>query len=88
MQQLNYSTLLTLFSLKHASRVTVMGAALILVLAIFTVVASALCEITSSISYLWVTSDSITRLLMLVLAVYIIRKAFPYIVALHARGVL
>jgi hypothetical protein len=60
---------------------------LVLVLASYSLVADALCEVTSHIGQLWTSSDSLTRLFMLCLAVYVIRKVSPYIMQLHKGGI-
>lgn len=80
--------LLLLLSLKGVVKGMVASAILVLILTVFTALASALCECTSNISSLWQHSDSITRLFLLCLAIYCIRKAFPYALALHGRGIL
>ena len=79
---------LLIFSLKPLAQAVLIGTILACVLAIFSLIASAVCEVTISISHLWSTSDSITRLLLLCLAIYIIRKLSPYIASLHAKGLL
>jgi len=88
MLPINLTTVIALLSLKGAMRATVIGGIAVLALALFTMIASALCELAGNIGHLWSTSDSVTRLLMLILAVYIVRKATPYIVLLHAKGLL
>lgn len=80
--------LLMLLSLKGIAKGFLIGSILTLCLFLYTMIASALCELTSNISVLWQSSDSITRLLLLCLAVYVIKKAFPYILLLHKKGVI
>jgi len=80
--------ILALFALKGTVKGAAIGAVLVLILALYSLVASALVEVTSSIADLWIHSDSIVKLLMLILAVYAIRKALPYILLLYKRGIL
>ncbi len=80
--------LLMLVSLKSIAKGIVIALIAMLILAVFTAIASALCELATSISHLWTTSDAITHLLLLCLAVYCVKKAFPYIVTLHKKGLL
>jgi len=79
---------LMLLCLKGAAKGAAIGGVLATCLAIYTLVASALCELTTSIATLWATSDSITRLLLLCLAVYVVKKVLPYILLLHRKGVI
>lgn len=79
--------LLLLLGLKGALKGVAIGLVLTLILALYTLVTSALVEVTSNIADLWTHSDSIIKLLMLALAVYIIRRLFPCIAYLHKRGI-
>lgn len=78
--------LLMLLSLRGIVKGFIIGAFLVITLFFFTMVADALCEITSHLAALWGQSDSITRLLLLCLAVYIIRKLSPFAVLLLRKG--
>jgi len=80
--------LLALFALRGIAKGAAIGGILVTCLAVYTLVADALAELTTSIATLWATSDSITRLLLLVLAVYFVKKVFPYILLLHRKGVI
>jgi len=77
---------LILLSLKNVAKGITIALIAVLVLAIFTAIASALCELTQNISNLWIHSDSITKLFLIVIAVYCVKKALPYIVTLHKKG--
>lgn len=83
-----FIAILLLLSLKGVAKGIAIAMIAVLILAVFTAIASALYELTTSISHLWNTSDAITHLLLLCLAVYCVHKAFPYIVTLHKKGLL
>ncbi len=80
--------LLMLLCLKGIAKGLAISSMLAICLSLYTLVADALVEITSNIAQLWGQSDSIIKLLMLVLAVYIIHRLFPCIAYLHKRGIL
>lgn len=52
------------------------------------IIGGAIQEVTSFLSDLWMHSDSLTRLILIAIAVYAVRKAVPYVVGLHTKGVL
>jgi len=79
--------LLMLLCLKGIAKGFIIGGVLTVCLCLYTLVADALVEVTSHIGLMWATSDSITRLLLLCLAVYIVKKLFPYVLLLYKRGI-
>lgn len=82
------TAILLLLSLKGIAKGFIIGSVLTACLFLYAIVADALCEITTHLAALWVQSDSITRFLLLCLAVYVVRRLIPYILLLKKRGVL
>lgn len=80
------AALLMLLSLKGIAKGFIIGSVFTVCLFFYSMLIDALYEITSHIAALWTTSDSITRLLMLCLAVYVARKMSPYAVKLCRKG--
>lgn len=74
-----------LSSLKGVTLGLLTGLFLVLVLFVFGLLADALYELTSHIAQLWGQSDAITKLLMLVLAVWLVKTFSPYVVKLNKR---
>lgn len=80
--------LLMLLGLKGLTKGLVIGSLGIAVLFLYSLVADALCEVTGSIGSLWIQSDSITRVFLVVIAVYVVKKLVPYALSLHKKGVI
>lgn len=75
------------WSLNTFARGYILASILAIVLFFYYMVMDALIQIVSSILDLWSTSSPLSRILLICLTVYIVRRISPFIKKLHRKGV-
>lgn len=80
--------LFMLLGLKGIGKGLIISSLAMTILFLYTLIAHAIFEIASSIHQLWMGSDSITRLILVVIAIYCVKRLFPYALSLHKKGVI
>lgn len=80
--------LLLLLGLKGIGKGALLSTGVLVILSVYSLIAHALFEVADSIHTIWMTSDSLTRLLLVVIAIYCVQKLFPYAISLHKKGVI
>jgi hypothetical protein len=70
------------FSLSIVGRCIVLTSLIAFMLGVFSLVVDAVCEVAQHLASAYASSDSLTRLLIFMIAALFVRKAFPYIVKL------
>lgn len=71
-----YKWFILYLSLSATLKGVVAGVFLVFVLFAFSVITSAVCELATTVHQLYASSDGLTRLIILVIAVYIVRKSY------------